>query len=57
MPANVEIDRCLSEGFAARPDMHAELPVEFLDAPKFNGAAHDEAFAAHLRDKYAASRL
>lgn len=55
LPANVEIDRGLSEGFAKRPDMHAELSVEFLDAPKFSGPAYDGIFAAHLRDKYAAS--
>ena len=55
LPANVEIDRGLSEGFASRPDMHAELSVEFLDAPKFSGPAHADTVAAYLRDKYAAS--
>ena len=53
LPANVEIDRGLSAGFASRPDMHAELSVEFLDAPKFSGPAYADTVAAYLRDKYA----
>lgn len=55
LPANVEIDRGLSEGFALRPDVQTELSVEFLDAPKFSGPAYADTVAAYLRDKYAAS--
>jgi hypothetical protein len=41
LPANVEFDRGMSEVFAAHPESRVDLSVEFLDAPKFGGAAYD----------------
>jgi C4-dicarboxylate-specific signal transduction histidine kinase/ABC-type uncharacterized transport system substrate-binding protein len=54
LPANVEIDRGLAEGLSARPEMRAELSAEFLDAPRFAGAAYADTMATYLRKKYAA---
>ena len=53
LPANVEVDRGMSEVFAAHPDAHVDLSVEFLDAPKFGGAAFGNTMATYLREKYA----
>ncbi len=53
LPANVEIDHGLSEGFASRPEPKVEVSSEFLDAPKFSGEAYGRTFANYLREKYA----
>ena len=53
LPANVEVDRSMSEVFGAHPDMHVDLSVEFLDAPKFSGVAFDNTMVTYLREKYA----
>jgi hypothetical protein len=53
LPANVEFDRGMSEVFAAHPEARVDLSVEFLDAPKFGGAAYDRTLATYLREKYA----
>lgn len=54
LPANVEVDRGLAEGLSASPQMRAELSAEFLDAPRFAGAAYADTMANYLREKYAA---
>ena len=54
LPANVEADRAMSEVLASRPDVRAELWVEFLDAPRFSGEAYAHTVATYLREKYAA---
>jgi hypothetical protein len=53
LPANVEFDRGMSEVFAAHPEARVDLSVEFLDAPKFSGAAYDQTLATYLHEKYA----
>jgi signal transduction histidine kinase len=53
LPAIVEGDRGLVEGFAARPDLDVVLATEFLDAPRFKGADYEQAFVTYLRQKYA----
>jgi signal transduction histidine kinase len=54
LPANIEVDRGLVQGFAARPDLQVELSAEFLDSPRFGGETHERAVVAYLREKYAA---
>lgn len=54
LPANVEFDRGFTEVLAARPEPRVDLSVEFLDAPKFSGAAYEKTVADYLHDKYAA---
>ena len=55
LPANIEGDRGLAEGFAERPDLTVDLSAEFLDSPKFSGEAYERTFLAYLREKYAAN--
>jgi len=52
LPANVEFDRGLYAALASHPDAHVDLAAEFLDAPKFSGAAYGNTIATYLRDKY-----
>ena len=52
LPANVEFDRGLYATLAAHPDARVDLAAEFLDAPKFSGAAYGNTIATYLRDKY-----
>lgn len=54
LPASVEIDRSLAATLASRPDLRADLSVEFLDAPRFGGEAYTAMMAMYLRGKYAA---
>ncbi len=52
LPASVEFDRGLYTTLAAHPDARVDLAAEFLDAPKFSGAAYGNTIATYLRDKY-----
>lgn len=52
LPANVEFDRGLYAALAAYPDARVDLAAEFLDAPKFSGAAYGNTIATYLHDKY-----
>ena len=54
LPATVEGDRGLVEGFAARPDLTVAVSAEFLDQPRFSGEAYERTFVTYLREKYAA---
>jgi hypothetical protein len=54
LPATVEGDRGLVEGFAARPDLTVAVSAEFLDQPSFSGEAYLRTFVTYLREKYAA---
>ena len=53
LPANVEVDRGMTEVFSAHSDVRVDLSVEFLDAPKFGGPAFGNIMATYLHDKYA----
>jgi len=50
LPAFVEFDRGLSEGFGAPPK--ARFLAEFLDTPEFGGSSYEELTATYLRGKY-----
>ncbi|MEP7329620.1 MAG: histidine kinase, partial [Betaproteobacteria bacterium] len=52
LPANVEFDQGLSSGLVEHKEVHAEIFSEFLDAPAFKGAAHEQAVASYLHEKY-----
>lgn len=54
LAANIEFDRGPTETFASRPELHVELSVEFLDAPKFSGEAFSRTMATCRREEYAA---
>jgi signal transduction histidine kinase len=54
LPANIDGDRGLTDGFAARPDVPVTLSAEFLDNPRFSGEAYERTFVNYLREKYAA---
>ena len=54
LPANIDGDRGLTDGFAARPDVPVTLSTEFLDNPRFSGEAYERTFVNYLRGKYAA---
>jgi C4-dicarboxylate-specific signal transduction histidine kinase len=54
LPGNIEGDRGLAEGFAARPDLAVAASAEFLDNPRFSGDTYERAFVTYLREKYAA---
>jgi signal transduction histidine kinase len=53
LPANVEGDRGLHQTIQAPADRPVTLFYEFLDAPRFGGAAYDSIVADYLRGKYA----
>ena len=53
LPANVEGDRGLHRTIRAPADRPVTLFYEFLDAPRFGGAAYDSIVADYLRGKYA----
>jgi C4-dicarboxylate-specific signal transduction histidine kinase len=54
LPANIDGDRGLTDGFAARPDLPVAVSAEFLDNPRFSGEAYERTFVNYLRGKYAA---
>ena len=49
LPANVDADRGMREAGPGDSDFF----TEFLDAPDFEGEAHERRMAAYLKDKYA----
>ena len=53
LPANIQIDGGIRQVLAATKDGTAVLYDEFLDAPRFNGPAHEDRFAHYLAEKYA----
>jgi len=53
LPGNLEGDRGLRDGFAARPDLPVSISVEYFDNLRFSGEAYERTFVAYLRDKYA----
>ncbi len=55
LPAIVEGDFALVEAFARRPELRIEPATEFLDHPRFSGAAYERAVVDYLRAKYAAA--
>jgi C4-dicarboxylate-specific signal transduction histidine kinase len=53
LSGNVDTDRGLSAGFAARPDVPVALSFEVLDSARFRGPEFDRVVVTYLRDKYA----
>ena len=53
LPGNLEGDRAMRDCFAARPDLHVSMSVEYLENVKFSGEAYERTFVTYLRDKYA----
>lgn len=54
LPGNIDGDRGLTDGFAARPDLPVAVSAEFLDNPRFSGESYERTFVNYLREKYAA---
>lgn len=52
LPGNLEGDRALRDGFAARPDLPVSISVEYLENVRFSGEAYERTFVTYLRDKY-----
>jgi signal transduction histidine kinase len=53
LSGNVDTDRGLSAGFAARPDVPVALSFEVLDSARFRGPEFERVVVTYLRDKYA----
>jgi signal transduction histidine kinase len=51
-PGNVEVDRGLRQALAGPPKRPVQIFSEFLDAPQFEGAAHERTMLGYLREKY-----
>ena len=51
-PGNVEVDRGLRQVLAESPKRPVQIFSEFLDAPQFEGAAHERTMLGYLREKY-----
>ncbi|MEJ8826410.1 ATP-binding protein [Variovorax humicola] len=56
LPANMEADRGLQEGFTEPTDRAIDIFTEYLNDPTFSGAAYEQTFTAYLHDKYAARK-
>ena len=54
LPANVEVDRGISEVFEAHPNLPVDHSAEFLESIRFRGEAYERTLVAYLREKYAA---
>jgi C4-dicarboxylate-specific signal transduction histidine kinase len=53
LSGNVDTDRGLAAGFAARPDVPVAPSFEVLDSARFRGPEFDRVVVTYLRDKYA----
>ena len=56
LPANVEADRGLREALSGGAGPAVNVFDEFLDVPRFSGAAFQASMSTYLREKYAAQR-
>jgi signal transduction histidine kinase len=56
LPANVEGDRGLREALSGGAGPAVNVFDEFLDVPRFSGAAFQASMSTYLREKYAAQR-
>ena len=56
LPANVEGDRGLREALSGGAGPAVNVVDEFLDVPRFSGAAFQALMSTYLREKYAAQR-
>ena len=56
LPANVEGDRGLREALSGGAGPAVNVFDEFLDVPRFTGAAFQALMSTYLREKYAAQR-
>ncbi|MBE2242592.1 MAG: PAS domain-containing protein [Burkholderiaceae bacterium] len=53
LPANLEFSEGLERGLHDLPRWQPEVSNEYLDSPRFGGAAYEAAMTAYLRGKYA----
>ena len=49
LPGNLDGDRALRGGFAARRDLPVSISVEYLENTKFSGEAYERTFVTYLR--------
>lgn len=54
LPANLEFSEAFERGLRELRVLRPELSNEYLDAPRFSGAAYEAAVTTYLRAKYAA---